>query len=349
MKGVLLINLGTPDAPTPQAVRRYLREFLMDPEVIDIPWLARFLLVQGIIAPFRAPKSAHAYQQIWQTAGSPLLVHSLNLAQALQKKMEATHRVVLGMRYQKPSIFQALQELKNNNVDELIVVPLYPQYALSSTESSILKLKKELLKLKWNVPVKMIRDFYAETGFINAWVAQIKKKIEIVGAGLPRPQIETVDHILFSYHGLPERHLTKLKNGGDYCFSHNNCCEQMSEKNRDCYRAQCFATTQAITKILNLTSEKYSISFQSRLGRTPWIKPYTDLVIPALAQKGIKKLAILCPSFVADCLETLEEINIRARDLFLQSGGEEFTFIPCLNNNPEWVDALYSICVHKID
>lgn len=321
--GVLLLNLGTPDQPEPRAVARYLREFLMDPYVVDIPWPARAALVYGVIAPFRAPKSAHAYQAIWDAEhGSPLKHYHLSLcAQVAAKLPEAP--VVAAMRYGEPSLSRAFAELKSKQVDEVLLFPLYPQYAYASTVSSIEAAKRFGLRLR------VIEDFYVHPEFLAAQEA----------VGLEALAGQKFDHYLMSFHGVPERQIKKVS--GPQCLETSDCCAQITERNRYCYRAQCFATAGAIAQKLNLAP--YSVSFQSRLGRTPWIQPYTDFEYERLVKQGVKRLAVFCPSFVADCLETLEEIQIRGREQFRSLGGEELMLIPSLNSHPRWVSAVVQI------
>ncbi|MBV9575413.1 MAG: ferrochelatase [Gammaproteobacteria bacterium] len=325
-QAVLLINLGTPDHCDESSVYRYLKEFLNDPRVIDLPVFFRWPLVNLLILPFRYKKSAAAYQKIWSEQGSPLLCNSLNLKEALAKELGDDFHVELAMRYGQPSIATALNKLAD--VHSLIVIPLFPQYSSAATGSAIEKLMTSIAK-RWNQPRLMIKnDFYHETGFISAYA-------EIIQNNLLK---KSIDYILFSYHGLPERHVTK-SNCTAVC-DHLNACPAIDETNAYCYRAQCYATTEKIAQLLGLTKNQYGVAFQSRLGRTPWIKPYTDLLLPQLVQQGIKNIAMVCPSFVADCLETLEEVNIRAREQWQQAGGAEFIFIPCLNHSSSWVKAL---------
>ncbi|MDO8519904.1 MAG: ferrochelatase [Deltaproteobacteria bacterium] len=306
MTGVLLINLGTPNAPDTKSVRRYLRLFLSDPYVIDINPVLRWILVNLFIVPFRSPKSALAYKKIWTEEGSPLLINTLKLAKALQEKLGRSHAVQIGMRYGEPSIRHALWRLNHRDIDRILVLPLYPQYASSSTKTCIEEVKKRVRKLGIEKPLEFFPPFFDHPGFIHAF------------AEIGRPYVAGVDHVLFSFHGLPERHIQK----------------------GDPYRDQCFVTAEALAKGLNLEKEKYSVSFQSRLGRTPWIKPYTDVELVRLACEGKKRLAVFCPAFVADCLETLEEIAIRGKESFLSAGGESLQLIPSLNDHPAWVEAL---------
>jgi ferrochelatase len=324
--GVLLLNLGTPDSPDPRSVYRYLTEFLNDPRVIDLAAPARWILTNAIIVPFRHKQSAAAYQKIWTKVGSPLLVNSQKLADALSTQLGTDYQVALGMRYGNPNIEAALKQL--TNCDKLVIVPLFPQYSSAATGSAIEKTLSIITK-QWNIPsIEVKSDFYANAGFIAACVDVIQKKVTT----------SVFEHLVLSYHGLPERHIDKSHCQANCDRTH--ACPAIDTNNAYCYRAQCYATSTAIVKQLNLSSHQYSVAFQSRLGRTPWIKPYTDLLLPTLRQQGVKNIAIACPSFVSDCLETLEEVNIRAREQWASLGGSGFTFIPCINDNPIWVDAL---------
>lgn len=323
---LLLINLGTPDAPDIPSVRRYLREFLADPRVIDLPAPLRYLLLYCFILPFRPKTSSHAYQAIWTDKGSPLLRNSQKLVAKLALRLENTCQVAIGMRYGHPSIAEALDSL--SHCESLTILPLYPQFSSAASGSTIEKVLHLVASKTTQPSIKLIRDFYQHPGFIEAQ------------AELIRPYLATHDYILFSYHGVPERHL--LRSGcKPVC---QKACPAITEKNQACYKAQCYETTRAIAGKLGLEPERYSVSFQSRLGKTPWIQPFTDFVLPELAHKGVKRIAITCPSFVADCLETLEEIGLRARSQWKNSGGEELTLIPCLNDNDHWVDAIIDIC-----
>ncbi len=328
--GVMLINLGTPDDPSPKSVRRYLKEFLADPRVIDINALGRWLLLYLFILPFRPKKSAEAYSKIWSKNGSPLYFHSQKLCEEVQKKVGDQFKVVLGMRYANPSLSSALGKLIQADVGRIIAVPLFPQYASASSGSAAEKLMLEASKL-WNVPdIRITGDFFDNPYFIRAF------------ADVSKPQLDQFnpDHILLSYHGLPERHMIKSDKNKNWCLKSTHCCDTMNNNNRYCYKAQCYATSRALQKEMNWTSEQYSVSFQSRLGRTPWIQPYTDGVIPELARKGVKRLAVMCPAFVADCLETLEEIGMRAKEQWLECGGEDLVLITSLNSEPAWCDAV---------
>jgi ferrochelatase len=327
MRGILLINLGTPDSPSVRDVRSYLKEFLSDPYVIDIPSIARWLLLNLIILPTRPKKSAHAYQSIWTQAGSPLLVNSELLAKNAQETLGENYQVALGMRYKKPSIKSAIDQLKN--CDELIILPLFPQYSLAATETAIqaaLKIAEKIWPLD---KIKVIKDFYNQPAFIKIQAELIKTSL----------QQHKVEKLILSYHGLPERQVNKSCEYQLQC-GYPNACAAINSKNANCYRAQCFATSQAIINELALNNDFCLTTFQSRLGRTPWIKPYTDDFLMELAKQGVKNIAIACPSFICDCLETLEEIGIRAKEQWQQLGGESLILIPCINNNANWIKSL---------
>ena len=322
-KGLLLINLGTPQRPDLFAVAQFLREFLADKRVIDLPAVLRYILLYGIILPFRTRQSTHAYQAIWREEGSPLLFHSQALLHQVQARLGESYQVALGMRYGKPSIAEALEQLQA--CEHLTILPLYPQYSSAATGSSIEKVLETLAPQAVFPSLHIIRDFYQDAGFIQAQADEIK------------PYIENHDYILFSYHGLPESHLKKA--GCKTICKHP--CPKLA--NPSCYRAQCFQTTSLIADALHLSTNQYSSAFQSRLGKTPWIQPYTDDSLKTLAAHGIKRLAIVCPSFVADCLETLEEIGIRAKEQWLSLGGEQCSLIPCLNTSDRWVEAIVDL------
>ena len=328
--GLLLINLGTPDAPDTRSVRRYLREFLSDPRVIDIPAPLRALLLNAVILPFRPRKSAAAYQKIWDADGSPLLKNGIALREALKKSLGSGYRVELGMRYGNPSLGQALDKLRSSGCERIVVLPLFPQYASSSTGSALERVYS-LAGSRWNTPaLDVVPAFFEHPDFI-ACLADI--------AG---PEIRSFepDHLLMSYHGLPERQIRKSDEASSHCLRAANCCAEMSQSNRWCYRAQCFETSHLLARALGRDESSYSVSFQSRLGRTPWISPFTDVRIPELASTGVRRLAVICPSFTADCLETLEEIGIRAAEQWTAVGGEALRLIPCLNASPRWVESI---------
>ena len=329
-KGLLLVNLGTPDAPQSGPVRRYLREFLQDPRVVDVHPVGRWLLLNLFILPFRPARSAEAYRKVWMPEGSPLLVHSRALAAAVSQQLQGEYEVELAMRYGNPSLPGAVKSLRARGVRDFVLLPLYPQEAASSYSSTLAR-AYEVFAEAWDVAgVRVVPAFHAHPGFLDAF-AEVARPV-IAGA--------QADHVLFSYHGLPERHMRKSDASGQHCLASAGCCEALTDVNRHCYRAQCFATTRALAHRLGLSPEGYTVSFQSRLGRTPWIHPYTDVVLPELAKRGVKRLAVMCPAFVADCLETLEEVGLRAREQFLASGGESLTLVPSLNAHPAWVDAV---------
>ncbi len=328
--GALFINLGTPDDETPSSVGHYLKEFLMDPLVVDIPYVLRWILVNVLIVPRRKHKSAEAYKKIWNESGSPLLSNSKKLMEKMKLSLGTQWTCELGMRYGNPSVESALKKLKDQGVKNLTVVPLYPQYALSSTESSLQEVRRVLRTLNWNIQPRVITDFFDRSEFIQPLAMKLQDQLKL----------SEVDKVVFSFHGLPVRHLTKLGETYKDCHLKSACCDRVTADNRRCYRAQSYSTVRKVAARLGLTEDKYLVTFQSRLGRTEWIKPYTDLEIPKLAAQGNKRIAVVCPSFVADCLETLEEINIRAREDFMKAGGQKFTYIECLNADEAWVDGL---------
>jgi len=326
-RGILLVNLGSPDSPSVPAVRRYLREFLMDGRVLDVNWFARFCVVHFAILPFRPKHSAEAYHKIWTPAGSPLVVISRNVQAKLQQRVRVP--VELAMRYQSPSIPAAVRNLAHKGVDELLLIPLFPHYAMSSFETAVERVKEVAAQLSPHMRLRVQPPCFADPDYIASLVASARQFLD---AGY--------DHLLFSFHGLPERHLRKSDPTGCHCLKTEHCCETASPAHATCYRAQCFQTVAAFVQQAAVPTGKYSISFQSRLGRDPWLKPYTDYELPRLAAAGIKKLLVICPAFVSDCLETLEEIGLRGRTAFLEAGGKDFALIPCLNEHPLWLAAL---------
>ena len=326
-KGVLLVNLGSPDSTSVRDVRRYLREFLMDGRVLDMNWLGRFLLVNCVILVRRPKQSAHAYRSIWSKEGSPLVVTSKNVLTRLRKHVNVP--VELAMRYQHPSIPEAIAKLAQRGVDQLLLIPLFPHYAMSSFETAVERVKEVVAGLAPKMRIKVQAPYYDQPAYI---AALRETTAPFLAKGY--------DHLLFSFHGIPERHLRKSDPTGGHCLSVPNCCESPSPAHATCYRAQCFKTVAALVKETGLPNGKYSVSFQSRLGRDPWLKPYTDYELARLPAQGIKRLLVICPAFVSDCLETLEEIGIRGRETFLNAGGAEFTLIPCLNEHPAWIAAL---------
>jgi ferrochelatase len=326
--GILLINLGTPDAPTPAAVGPYLREFLMDGFVIDKPAPLRWFIVNVLIVPRRKYQSAAAYQKVQLPEGSPLLVNTRALARSVAAELGDEYLVEFAMRYGNPSIRSALAKLRDRPVDRIIVLPLYPQYAESSFETAVVETKRSAAQLGCGERLTFMTPFYDRPEFINAFASRVSQSLA------ERP----AEHVLFSFHGLPERHVTRLH--PQHCLRTPNCCEQVSELNRNCYRAQSFATARAIARQLGLNPETYTVSFQSRLGRAKWIDPPTEEVLQRLARSGKQRVAVVCPSFVADCLETVEEIAIRGRRTFIDAGGTDLQLVPSLNDDPVWVTAL---------
>lgn len=323
------MNLGSPDSTEVKDLRRYLSEFLMDERVIDYPYLFRLMLVRGIIVPFRSPKSAEAYKKIWTKEGSPLIVLTKELQKALQEKI--SEPVEVAMRYGTPSMTDAYDSLikKNPEIEEVTLIPLYPHYAMSSYETAVEHAKEIHRKKKYSFKISFIKPFYDEPDYINALSESIKPFLK-----------QDYDHILFSYHGVPERHIFKGDITGKHCLKTENCCAIDSPAHQQCYRHQCLKTTNLVAQKFNLPSEKFSYSFQSRLGRDEWLKPYTAKRLEEMPAEGIEKLLVICPAFVSDCLETLEEIAETGKESFLYAGGKAFTMIPCLNVHPLWVQAI---------
>jgi protoporphyrin/coproporphyrin ferrochelatase len=334
-KAVLLVNLGSPDSTSVGDVRRYLNEFLMDRRVIDTPWLLRRLIV-GMILIRRPKESAHAYKKIWTKDGSPLVVTSRNVRARLQELIPVP--VELAMRYQNPSIADALQRLAAQKTDQVFLIPLFPHYAMSSYETAVVRVRQVARKLAPDMKIVVQPPYGEAPDYVAALAASASNHLE---AGY--------DHLLFSFHGVPERHLRRSDPTGRHCLSTPNCCETASPAHATCYRAQCFKTAAAFVKAARVPAGKFSVSFQSRLGRDPWLKPYTDFELAELPKRGVKKLLVLCPAFVSDCLETLEEIGLRGRETFLAAGGEEFEQIPCLNEHPLWVKALEKMTRRFLD
>ena len=325
-KGVLLVNLGSPDSTAVGDVRRYLREFLMDGRVIDLPWPMRAFIV-GMILINRPKLSAEAYQKIWTPEGSPLVVTSRRVQAKLQERV--TVPVELAMRYRNPSIREAVHRLVEEKVDEVLLIPLFPHYAMSSYETAVERVRKVA---SWAAPKMRIEvqpPYGDAPDYVAALAASAKNHLE---AGY--------DHLLFSFHGVPVRHLRKSDPTHGHCLIELNCCNVASPAQATCYRAQCFKTVAAFVKQAGVPAGKFSVSFQSRLGRDLWLMPYTDVVLAELPRRGIKKLLVICPAFVSDCLETLEEVGIRGRATFLSADGKEFALIPCLNEHPLWLTAL---------
>ena len=326
-KGVLLVNLGSPDSPSVPDVRRYLREFLMDPRVLDVNWFVRFCVVNFAILPSRPKQSAHAYQSIWTPEGSPLIVISRKTQRLLQDRVGVP--VELAMRYQTPSIPDAVRKLAEKDVDEVLLIPLFPHYAMSSFETAVVRVEDVAARFAPRMKIQVQPPYFDQPDYITA----------LTGSAQPF-LAKGYDHLLFSFHGLPERQLRKSDPTGSHCLSTGNCCEVPNPAHATCYRAQCFKTVAAFVTKASVPRGKYSVAFQSRLGKDPWLKPYTDHELPRLASNGSKRLLVICPAFVSDCLETLEEIGMRGRDSFVGAGGTEFAQIPCMNDHPLWIKAL---------
>ena len=324
MKGLLLINLGSPDSTSISDVKKYLDEFLMDKRVIGKSYIFRWILVKLIILNFRPKKSARAYKKIWWKEGSPLIVLSRRLFKKVSDLMQIP--VALAMRYGSISIYNGLKELNDKGVDEFIILPLYPHYAMSSYETVVEKVKEEV---KINFPenkIKVIEPFYDDPKYIELLSLKIKDTIKDI----------EYDHILFSYHGIPVSHLKISDPTNTHCYKAKNCCSVDSKAHKTCYKHQVTITTELVAKYLGLEREKYSISFQSRLANEPWLKPYTDSELERLAKEGKKNMVVVTPAFVTDCLETLEEIVMEAKEEFLVAGGENYYYVPCLNDDDNW-------------
>ncbi len=331
-RAVLLANLGSPDEPEEQAVRRYLDQFLMDPFVIQLPWLLRRLLLSLFILPKRPAESAKAYRSIWWEQGSPLVVLSARVRDELQRRLQAP--VAIGMRYGSPSIEQGLLELASQQgVGEILFLPMYPHYADSTIKTSVEEARRVINEHKLKVKFRIVPPFYEQEDYINALVESARPYLD---AGF--------DHVLFSYHGLPESHLKKTDPTGGHCLSTEDCCQRESTAHQTCYRHQVFRTTECFARQYGLQKEQYSVAFQSRLGRAKWLEPSTEQTIRRLAQQGTRKLLVLCPAFVTDCLETLEEIGIRGAEVFTEAGGETLELVPCLNDHNQWLEVLQSWC-----
>ncbi len=313
-RGFLLMNTGSPDAPTEEAVREYLREFLMDPYVIDLPFPLRYALVHWAILPKRPAESAEAYRAVWTENGSPLIHYCTTLAQGLNAAMDEPLEAC--MAYRNPSAAAAVDKLLAQGVDEICLLPMFPHYAMATTGGCTALVKKVL---KGRAKLRVAPPFY-----------NMPELIEPLAASLQ----DVTEHILFSYHGLPVRHLKKTDPTGSHCMQAPDCCEKQSPAHQTCYRHQCFETTKRVVEKAGIANDRYTLAFQSRLGRDQWLEPYTDQVLRDLPEKGIKELAVICPAFLCDCLETLEEIEIRGKKTFLEAGGESFRMIPCLNDSP---------------
>ena len=334
MKGILLVNLGSPKSTDVKDVREYLDEFLMDEKVIDYPWFFRSLLVQGIILNTRPPKSAAAYKTVWTQEGSPLIVITRQIQQKLQKLIDVP--VEIGMRYAEPSIETGIRKLTEQGVTDIVLFPLYPQYAMSTTETVIDKAEEVRKKLFPAVKINYVQPFYNREMYIDCLAESIREKLP-----------ENYDALQFSYHGVPERHI--YKTDPTKTCNLNDCCSRESNPSHQfCYRHQCFKTTEMVIHKLNIPKEKTVVSFQSRLGNDKWMEPYTDETLENLPKKGVKNLAIVCPAFVSDCLETLEEISVEGKEEFIHAGGENFHYIPCLNDEDRWIEVVKILCEEKL-
>ena len=328
MKGALLINLGSPDSPDPGDVKRYLGEFLMDERVIDISKILRTFLVKGIILNTRPKKSAKAYKKIWWEEGSPLIVLSKRLQKSVQKKISIP--VELAMRYGNPSIEEGIKNLVNQGVNEIILIPLYPQFAMATTETILVLAEEVRSQNHPNVSFTVLPPFYNHPDYIRVLSESIQENLKG----------KEWEHLLFSYHGIPERHIRKSDVTKSHCKIDKSCCQTSSKAHKYCYRHQCYETTRQVAEYLELKEGTFSTSFQSRLGLDPWLRPYTDQTVAKFAKKGLKKMAIATPAFVSDCLETLEEIGMEAAEDFEEKGGEKLYVIPCINDRPDWVNVL---------
>lgn len=330
MKGILINNLGSPDSTDTKDVKKYLGEFLMDERVIDIPYWKRWILINGIILKTRPKKSGAAYKKIWWKEGSPLVVISERFTKKLIKKVDIP--VALAMRYGSMTIENGIKELVDKGVTEIFLAPMYPHYAMSSYETVVTKAEEIIAEKFPNIKLDTLPPFYNNPGYIKAMSSNIANHLKDFD----------YDHILFSYHGIPERHILKSDVTKSHCKIDGSCCERNSVAHHTCYRHQCFETTKEIAKTLHLKEGTYSNSFQSRLLKDPWLKPYTDFELEKFPSEGKKKLAVITPAFVADCLETLEEIAMEGKDEFLKFGGTDYKHIPCMNDNDDWVDVVVS-------
>jgi ferrochelatase len=329
-KAVLLMNLGSPDSPEVKDVRRYLNEFLMDEYVIDkYSYLMRLLLVKCIIVPFRVKNSAHAYSTVWTNEGSPLIAITKQVKDALQKIIDCP--VDIAMRYGNPHPKTAFDNFSKNHsgINEVILFPMYPHYAMSSYETAVEYAKKIHKENGYTFKLKVLAPYYNHPAYIQAMCNNMLPYLN-----------QKYDHILFSFHGIPERHLSVSSPNKHHKIEDGVCCENDPAAQATCYRYQCITTMELMMDSLQIPKSMYSFSFQSRLGKEPWLKPYTDYVLADLPKEGVKNLLILCPAFVSDCLETLEEIEMRGREIFMEAGGESYTMIPCMNNHPDWIQSI---------
>ena len=328
-RAVLLVNLGSPASTSVGDVRRYLREFLGDERVLDVPAPLRWLLLEGVILRTRPKKSAHAYASVWKPEGSPLVLTSMSVQKKLSETLGKDIPVYLAMRYGKPSIPDVLNQMKADGIEQVFLMPQYPHYAMSSWETVVVKVYQDAEKLFPTLKIDLLQPFYQDADYIEALY-------EVSAPYFSKPH----DLLLFSYHGIPERHLRKGDPSKAHCMEVKDCCSHCSPVQSTCYRAQVFATTKALVKRAGIDTNKYSVSFQSRLAGEPWLTPFTDKVLEEFPKQGVKKILVMCPAFVSDCLETLEEISVEAKETFIEAGGEEFEQIPCLNDQKPYIDFL---------
>jgi ferrochelatase len=328
--GLLLLNLGSPDSYSIPDVRRYLGEFLMDERVIDAPYLVRSMIVKGFILPFRPGRSAHAYSKVWTTEGSPLKVITESFKKEIEQLVELP--VSVAMRYGNPTPQGAFDDLRKkcSDLKRVFIAPMYPHYAMSSYETAVVHARKSI---PGNIDVQVLKPFYKEADYIDCLAASIQPHVEV-----------PFDHVLFSYHGLPVRHLKKSDCTHSHCYAVNNCCNVPSKAWDTCYKHQVTQTTNLVASKLGLLTSQFTVSFQSRLGRDEWTRPFTSELLESFPSMGVKKLVIVCPAFVADCLETLEEIGITGKEAFMKAGGESMTVVPCLNTFTPWVKTFTSWC-----
>lgn len=331
-RGIIIMNLGSPDSTQVKDVAKYLRQFLMDERVIDIPFLLRALLIKGIVVPLRAPKSAHAYQNVWTPEGSPLIVLTKQLQKALQPHFDIP--VEIAMRYGNPTPQAAYQNLLQQvpGLEEVILFPLYPHYAMSSYETAVKYMEEVHRDMGYTFQLTTVPPFYDNDEYTSALAESIRPFTD-----------QPFDKILFSYHGIPQRHVMKTDVTGQHCFKVNDCCHVPSPAHPFCYRHQTMMTTEIVAKKLSLPAHKVEQTYQSRLGRDQWLLPYTAVRLAELPKEGIKKLLVVCPAFISDCLETLEEMAMEGKEIFLKAGGESFEAIPCLNISPLWVNAMVKL------
>jgi ferrochelatase len=333
-KAVILLNLGTPSEPTAKGLRNFYKYFFSDPFVFDFNPVGRWLLRNLIIIPFRAPKTAKDYADIWMEGGSPLKVYADRLQSSLQAMFDDAGedvKVFNGMAYSKPFVWDAVADIKSQGITEILALPLFPQFSTATTASVFHEVKQQVAKWETQPQVHFVNDLYSEPAFIRAWSVLIAKHLEM----------SNYDHVIFSYHGLPEKTIKKF-DPEDYC-KFGECCNTITDKNALCYRAQCVQTTKGIVDALGWAEDKYSIAFQSRFGNQPWIQPYLDEHIVKLVEQGIKKVAVVTPSFISDCLETIHEIGIEYHEEFMEAGGEVFTLVPNLNDDPAWFGSVHEI------